>query len=111
ASSHAGRIDVLLTDTVMPGLSGPDLAERLRSTRPIAVVIYMSGYTDHPAVLRAAEGGHAFLQKPFKPEALTRLVRQRLDGRRRESAPTPIAASSDDRRPRAPLPGPEARAS
>jgi CheY-like chemotaxis protein len=83
AAQHAGPIDLLLTDVVMPGVSGPDLAERFRLTHPHAVVLYMSGYTEHPAVLEAAGESHGFLQKPFKPQTLAEAVRQRLDGQPR----------------------------
>jgi CheY-like chemotaxis protein len=82
ASRHDGPID-LLTDAVMPGLSGPDLAERLRAVRPATAVLFMSGYTDHPAVHQAATGGAGvgFLPKPFKPDVLARTVRERLEAR------------------------------
>jgi signal transduction histidine kinase/ActR/RegA family two-component response regulator len=83
ARGHDAPIDLLLTDVVMPGLSGPDLAERLRAVRPQAAVLFMSGYTDHPAVHQAAAGagGEGFLPKPFKPDVLARTVRERLDAR------------------------------
>jgi PAS domain S-box-containing protein len=83
ANEYPGDVDMLLTDVVMPGMSGPDLAERLSLTRPEAVVLYMSGYTDHPAVHQAAAShSHAFLRKPFTPTALARAVRQRFDDAR-----------------------------
>jgi len=79
-AGHAGAIDLLLTDSVMPGMSGPDLAGNLRSTRPELKVLFMSGYTDDAIVrhglLTASE---AFLQKPFTPEGLARKVREVLD--------------------------------
>jgi two-component system cell cycle sensor histidine kinase/response regulator CckA len=79
-ASHAGAIDLLLTDSVMPGMSGPDLARTLRSERPELRVLFMSGYTDDAIVrhglLTASE---AFLQKPFTPEGLARKVREVLD--------------------------------
>jgi two-component system cell cycle sensor histidine kinase/response regulator CckA len=81
AGGHSGEIGMLLTDVVMPGMSGPELAERLSELRPSAAVLFMSGYTDHPAVHQAAAGhGQGFLQKPFTPAVLARAVRQRLDG-------------------------------
>jgi hypothetical protein len=52
----------------------------------------MSGYTEHPAVHQAAGGGHGFLQKPFKPEALVRTVRERLDSHR--GALEPVGATA-----------------
>jgi two-component system cell cycle sensor histidine kinase/response regulator CckA len=62
-------------------MSGPELAQRLSALRPGAAVLFMSGYTDHPAVHQAAAGhGQGFLQKPFTPSALAQAVRHRLDG-------------------------------
>jgi FixJ family two-component response regulator len=72
---------VLLTDVIMPGLSGRDLATRLAALRPETRVIYMSGYTDD-AITRhgVLEPGFVFVQKPFTPDALARTVRDVLDG-------------------------------
>jgi len=72
----AGPVDLLLTDVVMPHLSGPDLAGELRIRRPGLKVLYMSGYTER---LSVAEGA-AFIGKPFSTESLTRKVREVLDG-------------------------------
>lgn len=73
-------IDVLLTDVVMPGASGPELTRQLLERHPALKVIYMSGYTDaaiaHHGVLRP---GVAFLHKPFTSEALGRKLREVLD--------------------------------
>ena len=73
-------IDLLLTDVVMPGMSGPEVAKAVISLRPGTQVLYMSGYTDsaigHHGVL---EPGIAFLQKPFSADDLTRKVRSLLD--------------------------------
>ncbi len=80
ASSHAGPIHLLLTDVIMPGMSGSTLSERLVQGRPDVRVLYMSGYADdtikHHGVL---EKGTAFLQKPFNPLDLARKVRAVLD--------------------------------
>jgi PAS domain S-box-containing protein len=80
-------IDVLLTDVVMPGVSGPQLTERMCEQRPVLKVIYMSGYTEeaigHHGVLNP---GIAFLHKPFTVETLGRKIREILD------QPSPIFA-------------------
>jgi two-component system, cell cycle sensor histidine kinase and response regulator CckA len=81
AAREAGTIHLLLTDVVMPGMTGRELAERVAATRPDARVLFMSGYTEDPAVRRIMTGdGHAYLQKPFEPDVLGRKVRAVLDG-------------------------------
>ena len=80
-AKHMGPIHLLLTDVVMPQMSGPEVAEKLTIVRPDLKVLYMSGYPDHPVF---AQGGvrrdTAFLQKPFTPNVLTQKVREVLDG-------------------------------
>jgi two-component system cell cycle sensor histidine kinase/response regulator CckA len=77
---HAGRIDLLLTDVVMPGLGGRELAAWLAPLRPSMKVLYMSGYTDHAIANHdVGDAKMAFLAKPFTPEALVRKVRETLD--------------------------------
>jgi len=73
ASRHPGEIDLLLTDVVMPGLSGLEVARRLREQRPQTKVLYVSGYLDAATLAPESLGpGAAFLEKPFRLQALTR---------------------------------------
>jgi len=79
---HAGEIDLLVVDVVMPGMSGPEFVRRIVPLWPDMRVLYTSGYTDEAIVHHGIEeSGAAFLQKPFLPDALARKVRQVLDTR------------------------------
>jgi CheY-like chemotaxis protein len=80
AVKHRGPIHLLVTDVIMPEMSGRQLAERLKEPRPELKVLFVSGYTDD-AIIRHGilEPGIAFLQKPFSPESLARKVRELLD--------------------------------
>jgi PAS domain S-box-containing protein len=81
AQEHAGEIDLLMTDVVMPGMSGRELAEQLRSLRPAAKYLYMSGYTANVIAHRGVvDEGMMFLQKPFSLDSLARTVRAALEG-------------------------------
>ena len=78
---HAGAIHLLLTDVVMPGMNGRDLAARVKAKRPAIKVVFMSGYpADAPADF-GMEGGPAFLSKPFNERALSMKLREVLDAR------------------------------
>ena len=80
AAAHTGPLDLVLTDVVMPGMSGRDMAVRLAASHPGLRVLYMSGYTDDAIVQHGVlEAGIQFLQKPFTPNALARKVREVLD--------------------------------
>ena len=75
-----GRIDLLVTDVIMPGVGGPELAERLVRRYTGLKVLYVSGYTDDERVRnRVSEAGVPFLAKPFLPDDLVRQVRKVLD--------------------------------
>lgn len=77
---HETEVDLLLTDVVMPGLGGRELADRVRSRRPTMKVLYMSGYMDDPALRQVLMHAHAaLLAKPFSPRTVTQRVREMLD--------------------------------
>ena len=80
AETSDATIDLLLTDVIMPDLSGPELAKRLRTLRPGLKVLYMSGYPgEFIARHGISEAEMAYLQKPFSQEALMGKMRQVLD--------------------------------
>ncbi|HEY3580307.1 MAG TPA: ATP-binding protein, partial [Pyrinomonadaceae bacterium] len=80
-SNHNGtKIDLLLTDVVMPGMSGNEMSKQLLQRRPELPVLFMSGYTDDAIVQHGVlEAGINFIQKPFSPDALALKVREVLD--------------------------------
>jgi len=82
AERYQGAIDVLLTDVVMPGMSGRELAQRFRVLRPETRVIFISGYTDELVMQQDPPDARVtFLQKPFSPDALSQRVGEVLRGR------------------------------
>ncbi|MGH7731388.1 MAG: PAS domain S-box protein, partial [Candidatus Eiseniibacteriota bacterium] len=82
ASAHRGPLDLLVTDVVMPGMRGTDLAQRLVPSHPRLRVLFMSGYADDAALRHGVrEGQAAFLQKPFTRAGLVLKVREVLDAR------------------------------
>lgn len=81
-SNNGTKIDLLLTDVVMPGMSGNDMSRRVLVRRPNLPVLYMSGYTDDAIVQHGVlEPGINFIQKPFSPDALALKVREVLDSK------------------------------
>ena len=78
--SHRGPIHLLVSDIIMPGLNGPDLAQRIARRRPAIKVLFVSGYTSREAIdVGLSSQNVSVLQKPFTPETLATKVRERLD--------------------------------
>ena len=81
AENHNGPIHMVITDVVMPGMSGRELAKRLTQLRPETKVLYLSGYTEDAIVHQGVlDTGTAFLQKPFTLQTLSRKVREVMRG-------------------------------
>ena len=79
APGHDGAVDALVTDVVMPHMSGPQLADELHVTRPAAKVLFMSGYADDQVLPGQLEPGRSFLQKPFSINDLLRRLEELLE--------------------------------
>ena len=77
ARAEGRRIDLLLTDLVLPGIGGPQLAAELGRSRPGLPVVFMSGYSEDTGPAESVRGA-AFLQKPFAGSALVAAVRKAL---------------------------------
>ncbi len=85
AERYHGTIHLLVTDVVMPGMNGFELARCITSLRPATKVLYISGYAENAALHASTPGpGAAFLRKPFGREALARKVREMLESARRQ---------------------------
>ncbi len=82
AQEHSGKIDLLLTDVVMPGMNGRELADKLRESRPATKVLFTSGYTENVIVHQGVlDPDVNFISKPHTPPALARKIREVLDHR------------------------------
>jgi two-component system cell cycle sensor histidine kinase/response regulator CckA len=79
SDGHAGEIHLLLSDVVMPRMSGPQLAKRLVEARPQMKVLCMSGYTADVEHRDPIDTAFGYLQKPLTPQALTKKIRDVLD--------------------------------
>jgi len=80
AREHEGEIHLVVTDVIMPGMSGNELVAQLKSDRPQIEALYISGYTDKAIVHHGIlDSGVAFLQKPFTVEGLAHKVREVID--------------------------------
>jgi len=80
SSQYPNRIHLLVTDVVMPQMSGKELADDLMQTHPNVKVLFMSGYSENAMVEQGIlNSGHTFIQKPFTPEVLARKIRETLD--------------------------------
>jgi len=94
ALAQSAQVDLLLTDVVMPGVSGPELADRITMKSPSLTVLYMSGYDSELVAAKVAAGAN-FLQKPFTPKSLLTRVAELL-GAQRNQGKSPRGAVSKD---------------
>jgi two-component system, cell cycle sensor histidine kinase and response regulator CckA len=75
-TSHPGKIDILLTDLIMPGMGGRELSEKIHELRPQVRILFMSGYSEDEELQRQVrEDGVAFIQKPFTHTELREKIR------------------------------------
>ena len=96
AQAHEGQIQLMITDVVMPGMSGSRLAEHLCQLRPQIKVLYVSGYANPTLLQHGVDDVQAvFLQKPFTLKTLAWKVRQVLSGAKKQEAREPLASFSE----------------
>lgn len=80
AKTHDGRIHLVITDVVMPGMGGRELADHLRLSHPATPVLFMSGYADDAAIRRGVSERHDhYIEKPFELNSLARKVHEVLN--------------------------------
>jgi two-component system, cell cycle sensor histidine kinase and response regulator CckA len=81
AQAHQGAIALALVDVVMPGMSGPEVAQGLHASRPDLKILFMSGFSTEVVVVHGLDGGDPLLVKPFSLDTLGRKVHEILDYR------------------------------
>jgi two-component system cell cycle sensor histidine kinase/response regulator CckA len=92
SATHNGEISLILTDLVMPGLTGTELARQIAAERPAIQVIYMSGYADNAVTTQGLDPSTPYLQKPFGLVTLTTTARRLLDQRKpRATSPKSVS--------------------
>ena len=87
AQAHQGSIALALVDVIMPGMSGPEVAQRLHAARPDLKILFMSGFSTEVVVVHGLDAGDPLLVKPFSLDTLGRKVHQILDYRSPFSRP------------------------
>jgi two-component system, cell cycle sensor histidine kinase and response regulator CckA len=87
AQAHQGTIALALVDVIMPGMSGPEVAQRLHASRPELKILFMSGFSTEVVVVHGLDAGDPLLVKPFSLETLGRKVHEILDYRSPFSRP------------------------
>jgi len=96
ADLHVGPIDLVLSDVVLPGITGPEVARALAGTRPEARILFMSGYTDTIVLDQGVEGSAPFLVKPFSMQQLYERIEEILDGPPRRMSPFTDGATAEE---------------
>ena len=86
AETYHGRIDLMITDMIMPQLGGRELAEQLPASHPETKILFMSGYADRSCQLDQVSFQYSYIEKPFPPEALLKKIREILESARDDSA-------------------------
>jgi len=87
AQAHQGPIALALVDVIMPGMSGPEVAQRLHASRPEIKILFMSGFSTEVVVVHGLDAGDPILVKPFSLDTLGRKVHEILDYRSPFSRP------------------------